>query len=256
MPVLPALIDALAPDPCPACGGAGGVAGGTRLCSRCEAVVRPLPVAVCLPPPVAGAWALGPYQGPLGALVRRGKYQPDAWVIDELGRRLAFAARGRLPAVDAVAHVPVPWSRRLRRGFDQAERLARPVAAAVGAPWVPAIWRERAAEQAGRGLTERRLSARGAFRAVRVVPPRVLLVDDVITTGATCSACAWELLAAGARRVYVLAVAWQGARRVSGPADGRRVGGTATFAGDSAFGRGAGLWHDTCSTNPARPPTG
>ena len=210
MTLVPALIDVLAPDPCPACGGPRGLAARTRLCFACDAQVHGLPVA--LPPlaPLACVWALGPYDGPLGAMIRRAKYAPDPGAIDELARRLAQAANGRLPQVDLVTSVPVPWSRRLRRGFDQAERLAIPVAIAASARRKRLLRRVRSEEQAGRGLAARRAGAHGAFAARQALRgQRVLLVDDVLTTGSTVSACATELLGAGASRVYGLIVAHQ-----------------------------------------------
>jgi ComF family protein len=154
---------------------------------------------------------LGPYEGVLGACVRRAKYRPDPRLAQDLGRRLARAARGRLPRVDAVVPVPIPLRRRLTRGFDQAEILARPVAMALGAPLVPALGRVDPAEQAGRSHRERLRAARQAWRVRRPVAGPVLLVDDVVTTGATAAACADALLCEGASRVWLLAVAGRGA---------------------------------------------
>lgn len=206
--VLEPLLSVLLPDTCPACDGLAGVSG-SRLCARCEIAVPRLPRAVACPAPLAAAFVLGPYGGPLGALVRRGKYRPDAGAILELGRRLAAAAEGRLPEVGAVTHVPVPARRRLRRGFDQGALLAAEVARRLGVPHPTLLSRVRSEEQAGRGHRERLVGARGAFRlkAGATPPDHVLLVDDVMTTGATAAACADELLCAGAKSVILLAVA-------------------------------------------------
>ncbi|RME24747.1 MAG: ComF family protein [Deltaproteobacteria bacterium] len=204
--MLSALLEVVGPDDCPSCGGPRGL-GGSMVCSRC----RPLLPARLRPfdPPNAVAWAfgLGPYEGPLGAMVRRAKYRPDAGACRELATRLAAAAEGRLPDVDAVVYVPVPARRRMRRGFDQAELLASQVARALGRPVLPALRRVRPGEQAGRSHRDRAAGARGAWRLCRPPPPRVLLVDDVVTTGATATACADELLCGGARRVGLLCVA-------------------------------------------------
>lgn len=208
MQLIGPLLSVLLPDTCPACDGLGG-AGKSRLCSSCEAAVPRLPRA--LPPmePLSAAFALGPYAGPLGALVRRAKYRPDPGAVLELGARLAEAARDRMPRVDAVTHVPVPALRRLRRGFDQAAILAAAVARALDLPHRPLLQRVREGEQAGRSPRERRSAARGAFRLRSgvEVPAHLLLVDDVVTTGATAAACADELLCGGARSVVLLAVA-------------------------------------------------
>lgn len=202
------LLSVLVPDTCPACDGPGGVAD-SRLCAGCAALVPSLPRAIEAPPPLAAAFALGPYAGPLGALVRRGKYRPDPGAVLELGARLGAAARGRLPRVDAVVHVPVPPLRRLRRGFDQGELLARAVAHALGRPHLCVLRRVRAVEQASHSHRERGAAARGAFRLRpgRALPEHLLLVDDVCTTGGTAAACADELLCGGARSVILLAAA-------------------------------------------------
>ena len=209
-PILTLLSIAL-PDTCPSCGAPAGVDPRTLLCPDCDLEVPRLPRAIPAPPPLAGAWALGAYQGPLGALVRRGKYRPDPAAMRDLGRRLSDAAPGRLPHADAVTHVPVPLRRRLRRGFDQGELLARAVARALAVPYEPTLTRVRADEQAARAERDRAAGARGAFRLgtrrTRPLPAHLLLIDDVSTTGASAAACADELLAGGARSVTLLCAA-------------------------------------------------
>lgn len=212
MPLLQPLLSVILPVDCPACGQPGGVLAATRLCAECDRSVPHLPRAIAAPEPLLAAWALGPYQGPLGALVRHGKYGPNVWLVQELGQRLAGAAAGRMPRVDTVTHVPVFWQRRLRRGFDQAALLAMAVARAIGTPHASLLRRVERGEQAGRSDADRRRLARSAYRAREARNrPRplghVLLVDDVVTTGATASACADELLGAGAASVVLLAAA-------------------------------------------------
>lgn len=110
---------------------------------------------------------------------------------------------------DAI--VPVPASSK-KRGYNVPERMARPLAKAVGVPLAAnALGRARTGRhQAGLSLDERLVNVAGAFRVLEpdnVDGKRVLLVDDVITTGATAAACAQALLDAGAQSVFAVALA-------------------------------------------------
>jgi ComF family protein len=127
-----------------------------------------------------------------------------------------------LPATrvaDVVVPVPLDFWKRYRRGFNQAELLARAAARQQGVPLVPALHRRfdlNRTPQAARTSRQRREAVRGLFRVARpaaVAGLRVLLVDDVFTTGATAAACAAALKKAGATRVEV-AVAARVPRRV------------------------------------------
>jgi ComF family protein len=107
--------------------------------------------------------------------------------------------------------VPLHWRRRLQRGFNQSALLAGAVARRYGIPVRSALRRTRATPtQAGLTHAGRRSNVAGAFRVARpetVAGRRVLLVDDVMTTGATASACAAALKRAGARYVALLTLA-------------------------------------------------
>lgn len=156
------------------------------------------------------------YSGLLRALLRRFKLGNEIHLARPLGTLVADLAERECPRPDAV--VPVPISRRklLARGFNQAELLAESVAARLGRPLYPkALVRLRkAGKQAFLTRAGRIANAEGLFapkrplfgRAPDFTGKRVLLVDDVITTGATASACAAALRAMGAAEVVAIAV--------------------------------------------------
>jgi predicted amidophosphoribosyltransferase len=118
----------------------------------------------------------------------------------------------------AVTWVPLGPRRMRYRGYDQSEALARAVGALTGWRVVSLLEREsETAPQAKRPGPERRQAVAGAFRARRLSRERVILVDDVMTTGATASDCARALVEAGSSQVGVLTAA----RSVGGPLPAR-----------------------------------
>jgi ComF family protein len=143
-------------------------------------------------------------------LIHRLKYGGEQQLGRGLGRLLAH----HLPAFSNAPTVlmPVPLHRRrlIERGYNQSFELARGVASVTGLPIHPAgIVRQRCTvPQAGLNQSERRANLRNAFRARRALhAAHICLVDDVITTGATGNALAATLLAAGAIRVSLMALA-------------------------------------------------
>jgi len=108
-------------------------------------------------------------------------------------------------AHDGVCWVPSSKARQVRRGFDQAEALAVALASRLDLPAIGMLRRLRdPGPQALRGGAERRAAMRGAFAIVREAPERVLLVDDVLTTGATAGECARVLSANGAGTITLM----------------------------------------------------
>jgi ComF family protein len=129
-------------------------------------------------------------------------------------RWLLRAANRLVEEADAIAPVPLHPSRLLSRRYNQAAEIARPLSRLSGVPYLPdALVRRRATEtQGGKSGSGRRRNVAGAFetpagRAHRVAGKRILLIDDVMTTGATAEGCARALKAAGAVRVDVAVVA-------------------------------------------------
>ncbi len=173
------------------------------LCPTC-ADVTPRPLAR----PVEGVTegvSLGRYDGPLGAAVRRAKFGPDRGIARLLGMVLAREAAALGPVSCVVPAPSTAWSR-LRRGFATAAVLAAPVARALDAPCAHVLWLSPGPRQSASRRAERRRNLTGRLRASGGVSGHVLLIDDVLTTGATAAACARELLGAGARTVRLLTV--------------------------------------------------
>ncbi len=127
-------------------------------------------------------------------------------------RWVSRSAAALIEGADAIAPVPLHPLRLLRRRYNQAAEIARPLAAMTGTPYLPdALVRRRAtATQGGKSGSGRKRNVAGAFDVPdprRVEGLRILLIDDVLTTGATAEGCARALKAAGAARVDLAVVA-------------------------------------------------
>jgi ComF family protein len=172
----------------------------------------------CPPAPIASARSAFAYRGPARSAVHRLKFSGWRGVGDALAA--AVAALGP-PPVDAVTWVPLAPRRRAERGFDQAHVLARALARRLDLPAVAVVRRTTATAPQARRTREQRLRAmEGAFSRIPHVaaPARLLLVDDVLTTGATASACAAALVEAGASRIHLVTACRSFADRPTGSA--------------------------------------
>jgi len=227
--VLARLLDVLFPKRCAGCGsgpwpfcavcGAALIALGPPWCERCGVPSGdPHPrCSECPPPEIDLARAPFLFQGPARNAVHRLKFAGWRPVASALGQAMV-ALWPAAAEPDAVTWVPLSRRRLAERGFDQARALAEAVSSSSTVRSMQLL--ERTIDlppQARRGGAERRAAMAGAFRSVGQSPPRVLLVDDVLTTGATAAACARALRAAGARHVTVLTAA----RAVSVPLPAR-----------------------------------
>ena len=156
------------------------------------------------------AYTFGFYDGVLKELIQVFKYGGVPTLARPLGQLLARALPRDL-RFDVIVPMPMHWRRRLQRGYNQADLLATELAKHTALPVRAAVKRSKAtAPQAGLTGAKRRANVITAFRvmkASKVAGLRVLLVDDVLTTGATAGACARELKRAGAMGVTVLTVA-------------------------------------------------
>lgn len=152
------------------------------------------------------------YGGAMATAIGRLKYGDRADLGPRLGRAMLPAAERLAGKVDVVVPVPLHPRRLAERGYNQAALLARPVTRALGARSAPrALVRHRdTPRQAQLDRAERLVNVRQAFAVTHrasIRGARVLLVDDVRTTGATLEACTTALEAAGARDVLALVLA-------------------------------------------------
>ncbi|MBI2688550.1 MAG: ComF family protein [Acidobacteria bacterium] len=166
------------------------------------------------------AYSYGYYEGPLRKMIHHFKYAGVEVLAGPLGALMVQALPLDLQ-VDIIVPVPLHWRRRLWRGFDQCELLARPLESRLRVPVVRAIRKSRHTEtQASSTPAQRRSNLTGAFVLAGkefVEGKRVLLVDDVLTTGATVTTCSALLRRGGAKSVTVLTLARVDRR----PAEGR-----------------------------------
>ena len=187
--------------------------GGERLCPAC---------ARSVPEPISGArrgafyrrWAAALwYEGAVRDSFLRFKFGGCRFYADVYGLWLARAIRDKLGSdFDLMTYVPISRLRRRKRGYDQTLLLAQAAGARLGLTPVCTLRKRNLVKPQSRtlNLEERRHNIRGAFRVIApedIRGKRVLLIDDVLTTGATVSEASRVLLEAGAKTVHVAALA-------------------------------------------------
>jgi ComF family protein len=227
-------LDAVLPPRCLRCGGTVDAAGA--LCPGCWGAIRYLgpPQCACcgLPfefspgadalcgaclrarPPFERARAVFRYDAESKGLILAFKHADRTDGAAAFARWMQRAGQALLADADIIAPVPLHWQRLARRRYNQAALLGNALSRLSGVATVPdlLVRRRRTPSQGGLSAVGRRRNLQGAMAvrrryAAAVADRRILLVDDVFTTGATAAACARALLRSGARAVDVLALA-------------------------------------------------
>lgn len=229
------LLHLVLPSCCSGCGAPLLTSTALGLCGGCRAALRPISrreaCAVCAIPLAAPelpeGWRCSPcrskppafdrllalwlYETPLDTVIQGLKFRRLDYLGTHLARSLAAELRHELTDLDLVTPVPLHWRRRLARGYNQAACIGRPLADLLELPFLHTLARRRATPpQTSLHRGDRLDNLRRAFhvrRPSRVQGLRVLLVDDVATTGATLDAAATALKKAGAAAVTALVAA-------------------------------------------------
>lgn len=211
------LLDLLLPPSCPGCG-----REGSALCPECAHQLRRrrdepagLPLGLRSDQPagiVQLEWCCA-YSGPARACVHALKYDGELRLVEPLAQAMAERWQRVAAGGELLVPVPVHAARRRQRGFDQADLLARAVGRILGLEVANVLG--RATQTAAQHSLSRRARAANVGRAFVIATAQrdtvrgrwVVLIDDVVTTGATVSGCAAALYAAGAPAVSALALA-------------------------------------------------
>jgi ComF family protein len=220
------ILDLALPARCPGCG-----REGSPVCKECLPLLDarldlpagiPIGLPSDVPPPLLQLEWCAPFSGLVRQSLHELKYAGEKRLAEPLGAAIARRWRRAGAGGDVIVPVPVHADRARRRGYDQADIIARAAAADLRLPCAPILERARAtAAQFDLDRSERASNVSGAFRLrarsgshagaeTRDSPLAgrwIILIDDVVTTGATLAACAWPLLEAGASGVSAITVA-------------------------------------------------
>lgn len=175
------------------------------------------PAAIAAPPAFGRGRAVALYEGPARDLVRRLKFGDHLELAPAMARQMVRAGAELFGGNPLIAPVPLHWTRLWGRRFNQAAELARPIAEETGLAFAPGLLMrtKRTRPQVGLTRAERLANQAGTFAAsenarVMLAGRRVIVIDDVRTTGATLNTCAHILRRAGAAEVDVLTFALAG----------------------------------------------
>ena len=198
------LVDLVFP---PRCGHCGRV--DYRFCDNCQSELSSLPLQMASKSPdsLDEVRATGVQRGILESAVKAFKYHDAVELCGPLAARLLSCHSRQMWRIDAIVPVPLHADREIERGYNQSNLLGQQLARLSGIPCEPG-WLSRirgTSQQALLAASERLQNVAGAFQATtEVADLSILLVDDVVTTGATLSECAEALRERGAKAVYAI----------------------------------------------------
>jgi predicted amidophosphoribosyltransferase len=204
MEILHVVAAGIAPPLCAACG--RSCRPEAVVCTRCgRRLATAEPMLGKGPPGLDRAWSSAPHEGVARNLVAALKFRHLLPVADLMADRIQWLAPAHMLS-GAIVPVPPSPSRLRRRGFDPGGELAAALAERLEAPLEPCLRRRGTRRQVGRRRAER-IGHPPQIHAAGTAPRSVMLVDDVLTTGATLTACAKALRSAGAARVVAVTFA-------------------------------------------------
>ena len=193
------------PEPCIHCGAMQN--SSLLLCDMCLCELPQTLHPIGRSALISNIWGLGNYDGPLGSIVRRCKYKPDHAILRALCARIKSSA---FPWAlhSFITHVPTTKRRLFTRGFDQARALANTLAHQSTLTHHTYLKRLDPFSQGMRSPKERTAQLSYRFACIKPPPSRLLIIDDVRTSGGTLDACAMTLLNNGCQDIHAIVLGY------------------------------------------------
>jgi ComF family protein len=178
------------------CYGCNAISPGSKTCPRCARRSKLYAVTV-------GSY----YDGAIKELILRLKFH-RSYSAARVAAELILASNPNISSVNLITSVPISPKRYRERGYNQSELIAKALAKRTSLPYRPLLERATSDHQLGRSRSERLQAVQGAFLTRKTLAGEsIMIIDDVITTGATLAECAQVLREAGAKRVSAAVVA-------------------------------------------------